>query len=141
LNPGSPPRPLSKGASGGELSRILLALKCALAQADPVPTQIFDEIDTGIGGATAETVGRKIRSLADDNQVICITHLPQIAVFADHHTVVSKAVIEGSSRTQLLALQGSQREEEIARMLGGAEITDTTRQHAREMIGFARDNT
>lgn len=133
-NPGMPPRPLSKVASGGELSRILLALKCALSEVDSVPVHVFDEVDTGLGGAAAEILGRKIRQLADRAQVFCVTHLAQIASFADGHSLVSKRVEEGATRTLLSALDGPGREAEIARMLGGEEITQATREHAREML-------
>ena len=137
-NAGDPPRPLAKVASGGELSRMLLALKCALVSVDEVPVKVFDEIDTGLGGGSAETVGRKVRGLADLTQVLCVTHLPQIASFADNHVVVSKTVEADATKTVLLALGESEREEEVARMLGGTEITETTREHAREMLGRAR---
>ena len=137
-NPGDSPRPLAKVASGGELSRMLLALKCALVEVDDVPVKVFDEIDAGLGGASAEMVGRKVRGLADSTQVLCVTHLPQIASFADNHVVVSKTVEVDATKTVLLALSENEREEEVARMLGGTEITETTREHAREMLGRAR---
>jgi DNA repair protein RecN (Recombination protein N) len=137
-NPGQPARPLGKVASGGELSRMLLALKCALAGLDTAPVQVLDEIDTGIGGAAGEIVGRKIRRLADRAQVLCVTHLPQIASFADAHLVVVKEALEGATRTELRILDARSREDEVARMLGGMQITETTREHAREMLGRAR---
>ena len=139
-NPSAPARPLAKVASGGELSRMLLAIKCALAEIDTVPVKVFDEIGTGLGGGIAEVVGRKIRQLADGSQVLCVTHLPQIASFADSHLVVSKEVRDDEPVTSLVTLTDAEREREVARMLGGTEITDTTRQHAREMLVRSRIN-
>ncbi|MBN1945435.1 MAG: DNA repair protein RecN [Bradymonadales bacterium] len=133
-NPGEPLRPLARVASGGELSRMLLALKCALAQVDTVGVHVFDEIDTGLGGGSAEIVGRKIRELADHTQVLCVTHLPQIASFADTHLTVVKETSPSGARTVLRMLSGQEREAEVARMLGGLEITETTLLHAREML-------
>lgn len=137
-NPGEPPRPLGKIASGGELSRMLLALKCALAEVDDIPVKVFDEIDSGLGGGSGEIVGRKISQLSGYSQVLCVTHLPQIASFGDTHIVVTKEIAGTSTETDLRTLDAREREEEVARMLGGQEITETTRQHAREMIGRAR---
>ena len=137
LNPGHPTAPLAQIASGGELSRILLALKCAQAQAETWPMLVLDEVDSGIGGATAEVVGRKIRQLADQTQVLCVTHLPQIASFADTHLAVTKQADGNATRTEMRSLAPSERENELARMLGGAEITQTTLEHAREMLGRA----
>ena len=139
-NPSAPARPLAKVASGGELSRMLLAIKCALAEIDTVPVKVFDEIGTGLGGGIAEVVGRKIRQLADGSQVLCVTHLPQIASFADNHLVVSKELHNEEPITSLINLTDEEREREVARMLGGTEITDTTRQHAREMLVRSRIN-
>ena len=132
-NPGEPPRPLARIASGGELSRLMLALKQVLPESD-VPTLIFDEVDTGIGGAVASLVGEKLRKVAASQQVLCITHLPQVAACADHHFQVRKQVEEGRTTTSVVALDDPARVEELARMLGGIAITDTTRQHAREML-------
>ncbi|HPX61953.1 MAG TPA: DNA repair protein RecN [Deltaproteobacteria bacterium] len=132
-NPGETPRPLAKIASGGELSRLMLAFKQVLPEGD-VPTLIFDEVDTGIGGATSEIVGRKLKKVAGQQQVLCITHLPQVAVFADHHLQVEKLVEEGRTATLVSQLDDRTRIEEISRMLGGAKITDTTRKHAEEML-------
>ncbi len=134
-NPGEPPRPLAKIASGGELSRIMLALKTLLAEGDQVATLVFDEVDTGIGGTLAAVVGRKLRALAASRQVICITHLPEIAALADHHYSVAKGVADGRTQIQWKKLDKTERIEELARMLAGEEITDTARQHAREMMG------
>lgn len=133
-NPGEEPRPLARVASGGELSRILLAMKRALAGASRVQTFVFDEIDTGIGGATAEVVGAKIRDIARDGQVICITHLPQIAAFADAHFFVGKEEVGGRTRTRVERLDDEARVVELARMVGGATVTETSRGLARELI-------
>ena len=136
-NAGEPPRPLAKIASGGELSRLMLAFKQVLPEGD-VPTLVFDEVDSGIGGATSETVGRKLKNVAGRQQVLCITHLPQVAVFADHHLRVEKRIGNGRTATTVTPLDGSARAEEISRMLGGTVITDTTRRHAGEMLATAQ---
>lgn len=135
-NPGELPRPLAKIASGGELSRLMLAFKQVLPEGD-VPTLIFDEVDTGIGGATSDIVGRKLKKVAARQQVLCITHLPQVAVYADHHLRVEKRIDNGRTATMVVELDESSRTEEISRMLGGATITGTTRQHARELLSAA----
>jgi len=137
-NPGEAAKPLAKVASGGELSRIMLALKLVLRRADAVATYVFDEVDTGIGGATAEVVGRQIRAIADMRQVLCVTHLAQIAAFADNHVHVAKSVVNGRTETTLKRLDGKQQRNEIARMLGGVRITERTRAHADEMLAAAR---
>lgn len=138
-NPGEPPRPLARIASGGELSRLMLALKQVHPESD-VPTLIFDEVDTGIGGAVSALVGEKLRTVAGNQQVLCITHLPQVAAYADHHFQVRKQVEGGRTSTNVVPLDDAARIEELARMLGGITITDTTRQHAREMLaGVKRD--
>ena len=137
-NPGEAAKPLAKVASGGELSRIMLALKLVLRRADAVATYVFDEVDTGIGGATAEVVGRQIRAIADLRQVLCVTHLAQIAAFADNHVHVAKSVVNGRTETTLKRLDGKQQRNEIARMLGGVRITERTRAHADEMLAAAR---
>lgn len=136
-NPGETPRPLAKVASGGELSRLMLAIKQVLPEGD-VPTLIFDEVDTGIGGATSELVGAKLKNVASRQQVLCITHLPQVAAFADHHLRVEKQINNGRTATTVTPLVGEARTGEIARMLGGTTITDTTRRHADEMIAAAQ---
>jgi DNA repair protein RecN (Recombination protein N) len=151
-NPGEPLRPLEQIASGGELSRVMLALKVSVesstehvarqpsavklsALSNPVQrTMVFDEIDTGIGGRAAEAVGKKLKALARSNQVLCITHLPQIATFADHHYVIEKKDRNGRSRTHIRAVMGEERTEEVARMLSGAKLTETSRKHAEQMI-------
>ncbi len=135
-NPGETPRPLAKIASGGELSRLMLAIKQVLPEGD-VPTLVFDEVDTGIGGATSELVGAKLKNVAGRQQVLCITHLPQVAAFADHHLRVEKQVNNGRTATTVTPLDEEARTGEIARMLGGTTITETTRRHAREMIAAA----
>jgi DNA repair protein RecN (Recombination protein N) len=158
-NPGEPMRQLEHIASGGELSRVMLALKVSVESgADRTPgkkregitiaaslgkrrqrsgtqrTMVFDEIDTGIGGRAAEAVGKKLKSLARANQVLCVTHLPQIATFADHHYVIEKKEWGGRTRTSIRAVLGQERTEEVARMLSGAKLTDTSRKHAEQMI-------
>ncbi|MDI9570217.1 MAG: DNA repair protein RecN [Pseudomonadota bacterium] len=136
-NPGEAPKPLSRVASGGELSRLVLAMKNVLARAGSVGTMVFDEVDSGIGGATAEIVGKKIRAAAERHQVLCITHLPQIACYGDRHFLVTKHVGEERTETQVRELGAEARVEEIARMLSGLEITETTKSHAREMLARA----
>ncbi|HXP40075.1 MAG TPA: DNA repair protein RecN [Candidatus Acidoferrales bacterium] len=152
-NPGEPLRQLEQIASGGELSRVMLALKVSVesgpaskdrvaqtllpAKARTRPAQrtmVFDEIDIGIGGRAAEAVGRKLKSLARSNQVLCVTHLPQIATFADHHYVIEKKERSGRTRTTIRLISGEERTEEVARMLSGAKLTDTSRKHAEQMI-------
>ena len=133
-NAGEELRPLARIASGGELSRILLALNAVAAIDASADTLVFDEVDAGIGGRVAEVVGRKLRAVAETHQVLCVTHLAQIASFAERHYVVSKREVKGRTVTDVHALDGTGRIEEVARMLGGATITDTTRKHAREMV-------
>ncbi|HEY6768228.1 MAG TPA: DNA repair protein RecN [Candidatus Sulfotelmatobacter sp.] len=150
-NPGDPLRPLEHVASGGELSRVMLALKVSVesgkknvARVSPARaattrtaahrTLVFDEIDTGIGGRAAEAVGKKLKALARSNQVLCVTHLPQIATFADHHYVIEKKESSGRTRTAIRNISGDERTEEVARMLSGARLTETSRKHAEQMI-------
>jgi DNA repair protein RecN (Recombination protein N) len=133
-NPGVPPRSLAKVASGGELSRISLAIQVATSQLASVPTLIFDEVDSGIGGRVAEIVGHLLKKLGKDYQVLCVTHLPQVAAAADRQWQVSKAVENGVTLSRITLLDGKQRVEEIARMLGGVKITETTRNHAAERL-------
>lgn len=135
-NPGEPPKPLAKIASGGELSRIMLAMKQLLPESD-VGTLVFDEVDTGIGGATSSLVGRKLKTVAARQQVLCITHLPQVAVYADQHYLVAKSVTAERTTTSMRLLTGDSRIEEIARMLGGVTITAKSREHAAEMLEAA----
>jgi DNA repair protein RecN (Recombination protein N) len=134
-NVGEELRPLSKIASGGELSRIILAMKTILARSGSVETIIFDEVDSGISGATAEVVGEKLLSLADYHQLVCITHLPQIASKGKTHFLVKKEVSGGRTQTLILKLDWAKRVQEIARLLGGRKITDQALAHAREMLG------
>lgn len=133
-NPGEPPKPLAKIVSGGELSRLMLAMKCLLARRDQVDTVIFDEVDAGIGGQAAESVAEKIGELAGHHQVLCITHLPQIAAWADLHFKVEKLVENGRTRTVITALDEQKRVEELARMLGGERPTPQTLSFAGELI-------
>ena len=136
-NPGQPAKPLAKVASGGELSRISLAIEVLLCNSQQIPTLIFDEVDTGIGGAVAETVGRQLRNLGESHQVLCVTHLPQVAALGHQHFQVSKQTNKKSTQTNIIELSDSARQDEIARMLGGVEITSQTRAHAEEMINRA----
>ncbi|MCG6934260.1 MAG: DNA repair protein RecN [Proteobacteria bacterium] len=133
-NPGQPLKPLAKVASGGELSRISLAIQVITAQNSRIPTLIFDEVDVGIGGRVAEIVGQLLRSLADHRQVICVTHLPQVAALGTHHLQVSKRSDTDTTISEIQTLSMDQRVDELARMLGGIEITDQTLSHAREMM-------
>ncbi|CAB3760570.1 DNA repair protein [Burkholderia sp. MSh2] len=134
-HPGVPLRPLAKVASGGELARISLALAVIASAASPTPTLIFDEVDTGIGGGVAEVVGRLLHQLGRDRQVLCVTHLPQVAARGDHHFQVAKgADNNGGTVSTVTPLDKASRVEEVARMLGGLEITATTRKHAKEML-------
>jgi DNA repair protein RecN (Recombination protein N) len=133
-NPGEEPRPMAKIASGGELSRIVLALKELQAKERAEETLIFDEVDAGIGGRTADMVGQRLKALARRHQVLCITHLPQIACYGEHHFAVRKATRHGRTTTALDGLSGEDRLEEIARMLGGVNVSTKTRAHAREML-------
>jgi DNA repair protein RecN (Recombination protein N) len=143
-NPGEPLRRLEQIASGGELSRVMLALKASVESGKSrgartllsatQRTLVFDEIDSGIGGRAAEAVGKKLKSLARGNQVLCVTHLPQIATFADHHYLIEKKASAGRTRTTVRLITGDERTEEVARMLSGAKLTDTSRKHAEQML-------
>lgn len=138
-NPGQPLQPLNKVASGGELSRISLAIQVVTAQnSRRVPTLIFDEVDVGIGGGVAEIVGRQLRRLGQTNQVLCITHLPQVAALAHHHLRVTKTAGKTTARTSLQRLSNGERRDEVARMLGGVKITEQTLAHAQEMVERAQ---
>jgi DNA repair protein RecN (Recombination protein N) len=146
-NAGETMRPMEEIASGGELSRVMLALKASVelgasvARA-PSPakkpaaqrTLVFDEIDTGIGGRAAEAVGKKLKALSKGNQVLCVTHLPQIATFADQHYLIEKRASSGRTKTTVRLITGDERTEEVARMLSGAKLTETSRKHAEQMI-------
>jgi DNA repair protein RecN (Recombination protein N) len=133
-NRGEPPKPLAKIASGGELSRLMLAIKSLALTPGERPTLLFDEVDAGIGGGVAEIVGKKLKQVAAAHQILCVTHLPQIAALADSHHIVRKEVVKGRTLTNVNRLKESERVEEIARMLGGIKITDKTRRHAEEMV-------
>ncbi|MDH3976865.1 MAG: DNA repair protein RecN, partial [Deltaproteobacteria bacterium] len=133
-NPGEAPRALAKTASGGELSRLMLAFKQRTLGKEKVPSLIFDEVDAGIGGGTAEVVGKKLKSVSKNSQVICITHLPQIAALGDSHYKVAKRVEGGRTFTSIDILSPEERVDELSRMLGGVEITEMTKKHAREML-------
>ncbi len=142
-NPGEPMRPLEQIASGGELSRVMLALKASVEtgaagkKAKTLAAQrtmVFDEIDTGIGGSAAEAVGKKLKALSRTNQVLCVTHLPQIATFADHHYVIAKRASGERTKTTVRLITGDERTEEVARMLSGAKLTETSRKHAEQML-------
>jgi DNA repair protein RecN (Recombination protein N) len=137
-NPGEPPKPLGRVASGGELSRIMLALKTVLAEMDQVPVLVFDEIDTGVGGAVAAAMGTRLRKLGAFHQVFCITHLPQVASQAEHHLLVEKGLDSQRTSTSVRVLKGMGREEEIARMLSGPTITKKVRETAAELIAGAK---
>jgi DNA repair protein RecN (Recombination protein N) len=140
-NPGEPLAALSKVASGGELSRVLLAVKSVLSTQQRVSTYVFDEVDAGVGGAVAEAIGLRLRRAASNNQVLCITHLPQIAAYADAHFRVHKQVLDGRTVTRVERLDDDARLEELARMLGGKRVTRSAREHARELIEQARKAT
>ena len=137
-NPGEDPRAMAKIASGGELSRIVLTLKELLARETDYEALVFDEVDAGIGGRTADRVGQRLKTLARRHQLICITHLPQIACYADHHYVVRKSTRKGRTITGMKKLAGEERLEEVARLLGGTKISTRTRAHAREMLEQAQ---
>ncbi len=135
-NPGQPLQPMSKVASGGELSRISLAISTTTSEQQLIPCIIFDEVDVGIGGATADTVGQLLLQLASGRQVLCVTHQPQVAAYGNHHLVASKTKASDSTTTSISQLDQKQRIDEIARMLGGKTISDKTISHAKEMLNF-----
>jgi DNA repair protein RecN (Recombination protein N) len=133
-NRGEPPKPLARIASGGELSRLMLAIKSLALSAVEGPTLLFDEVDAGIGGGVAEIVGKKLKQVAATHQILCVTHLPQIAALADSHHIVRKEVVKDRTSTSVDKLKENERIEEVARMLGGLKITERTRRHAEEMV-------
>jgi DNA repair protein RecN (Recombination protein N) len=139
-NPGLPAKPLAKVASGGELSRISLAIQVTTSSDKTTPTMIFDEVDSGIGGGIAEVVGQKLRALGKDRQVICVTHLPQVAAQAHHHLYVAKNNLGDVTASTVKLLNEAERVEELARMLGGVNITANTRAHAKEMLTLGNQN-
>jgi DNA repair protein RecN (Recombination protein N) len=138
-HPGAPPRPVHKGASGGELSRVMLAIEVVFAGADPVPLMVFDEVDAGVGGQAAGEIGRRLARLARDHQVVVVTHLAQVAAFADTHLVVDKSpdTAAGVTATDIRAVEGEDRVRELARMLSGLSDSDTGQAHARELLAVA----
>ncbi|MEH6468003.1 MAG: DNA repair protein RecN [Porticoccus sp.] len=136
-NPGEPAKPLARIASGGELSRISLAIQVIAAQNSSIPTMIFDEVDVGIGGATAEVVGQLLRQLGEQGQIICVTHQPQVAARSHHHLLVSKKTEKNTTQSHISPLSEADRMNEIARMLGGSKVTETTRSHAKELLQLA----
>ena len=138
LNPGQPVKPLINVASGGELSRIMLAIKTVMADRDDIETLIFDEIDVGISGRTAQKVSEKMAVIGRKHQVICITHLAQIAAMADCHFVIEKTATKESTRTDIRPLTEEASIDELARILGGAKITDTVMENAKEMRELAK---
>lgn len=137
VNPGEPERPIGRTASGGELSRLMLAVKSALAEADPVPVLIFDELDQGVGGRMGYVIGEKLWRLSRDRQVLCITHLPQVACYADHHYVVEKDVVDGRAITNVKTVEGSSRVDELAAMLAGPRAGAAAIQGAKELLDAA----
>jgi DNA repair protein RecN (Recombination protein N) len=137
-NTGSEPRPLTKGASGGELSRVMLAIEVALADTRPVPTFVFDEVDAGVGGKAAVEIGKRLAALAKSAQVLVVTHLPQVAAFADQHVVVRKSSDGSVTTSGLDALDDAGRVQELSRMLAGLEESDTAMAHAQELLEVAR---
>ena len=137
-NPGQAPQPLAKIASGGELSRMSLAIQVIASDGSAIPTMVFDEVDSGVGGSVAEMVGRRLQELGANRQVLCVTHLPQVASLADQHFRISKVTDGKSTRTRVSPLAQEERTEELARMLGGVEITRKTLEHAAEMLAGAR---
>jgi DNA repair protein RecN (Recombination protein N) len=137
-NPGQKPQPLAKIASGGELSRMSLSIQVIASDGSAIPTMVFDEVDSGVGGGVAEMVGRRLQQIGENRQVLCVTHLPQVASLADEHFRISKVSDGKSTRTGLQVLGKEERIEELARMLGGVEITTKTLEHAAEMLAGAR---
>jgi DNA repair protein RecN (Recombination protein N) len=137
-NVGESPKPLAKVASGGEASRLMLILKTTAKSNDAEKSVVFDEIDTGIGGRVAEAVGLKLKELAKTQQVLCVTHQPQVASLADQHYLVNKQTAKNRTEVSVRRLTENEQIEEIARMLAGEKITDTARQHAKEMIAATR---
>ncbi|MBN9169061.1 MAG: DNA repair protein RecN, partial [Microbacterium sp.] len=137
-HPGAEPRPVSRGASGGELSRVMLAIEVVIASTDPVSTFVFDEVDAGIGGAAAIEVGRRLARLAETSQVIAVTHLAQVAAFANNHLAVAKSTDGTITASSVRRLEGADREAEMARLLSGLADSQSALDHARELLGLAR---
>jgi DNA repair protein RecN (Recombination protein N) len=139
-NPGEPLKPLSKVASGGELSRIMLALKSIFSKHQGVTSIIFDEVDTGVSGRVAQSIAEKIYKVAVGSQVLCISHLPQVAAMADTHLYIAKNIKGGRTKTSVSSLKTEEKIKEIGRMISGTEITDLTKQHAEELLQLAGKN-
>jgi DNA repair protein RecN (Recombination protein N) len=137
-HPQAPLAPLAKAASGGELSRVMLAIEVLLAGSDPVGTMVFDEIDAGVGGRAAVEIGRRLAALAQSTQVLVVTHLPQVAAFADQHLQVAKAETAGVTATEVNELKGEDRVRELARMLAGLDESQSAAEHARELLELAK---
>jgi DNA repair protein RecN (Recombination protein N) len=140
-NPGEPGAPMAQAASGGELSRVLLAIKRALLERDPVAVSVFDEVDAGVGGAVGEAIGGKLRSIAEGRQVLCVTHLAQIAAQGHAQLRVDKRQQDGRTVSLVETLSDDERIEEVARMIGGRKLTETTREHAAEMLHHASEGS
>jgi DNA repair protein RecN (Recombination protein N) len=138
-NPGEPLKPLSKVASGGELSRMMLALKSIFSKHQGVTSIIFDEVDTGVSGRVAQAIAEKIYKVAVSSQVLCISHLPQVAAMADTHLYISKITQKGRTKTSVQSLSEPDKVKEIGRMISGVEITDLTREHAKELLHLAKE--
>jgi DNA repair protein RecN (Recombination protein N) len=138
-NLGEELRPLEKIASGGEMSRVMLALRTVLAVDRPQKTLVFDEVDAGIGGKAAETVGRKLKELSSKYQVFCVTHLAQVAAFADHQYRIDKLALDGRSVTRVEAIHGEERVDELARMMSGSRVTEAAREHVKELLRSGRN--
>lgn len=136
-NPGEPLKPLVKVASGGELSRMLLALKTIFSQNQGITSIVFDEVDTGVSGRVAQAIAEKIAKIAENSQVLCITHLPQVAAIADYQYYIKKEIHDGRTQTIVSELPQNKRVNEIARMLAGSEVTELTLEHAKELLAMA----
>ncbi|HYE09301.1 MAG TPA: DNA repair protein RecN, partial [Patescibacteria group bacterium] len=134
-NPGEPEKSLNKIASGGEMSRVILAIKNAFSEIEKAPCVVFDEVDTGVGGQTANMVGQKIKAISKNSQILCITHLPQIASLSDNHILVDKVVQDNKTYTKIKILDDSEKIYEIARMLGGNENIEASIEHAKKLVG------
>ena len=138
-NVGEPPKPVAKIASGGELSRMMLAIKTVLSETDPTDTLIFDEVDSGVSGSAAERIGMKLKEVSKGTQVLCVTHLPQIAAQAKNHYKITKRTDDGRTFTSVDVLSEQGRVEELARIMGGVTVTDSARDYARDLINKFKD--
>jgi len=137
-NPGEPLKPLVRVASGGELSRVMLAMKTIFSQTQGITSIVFDEVDTGVSGRVAQAIADKIYQISENSQVLCITHLPQVAAVADEHYFIEKEIVAGRTETSVRILSEKERVNEIARMLAGSEITKLTIEHAQELLAMAK---